>query len=357
MKQPCALVIDDDQDILDDVQERLRGINHVSIPVTCLDEARAKLEEKHDFAYVLLDLEIPTRYGKPPMTQQGLNLLHFLQQTQPSLPVVVMTAHGHDSSDLPAEVMRHGRTFDYLRKPFPKPGDKHRTLEAAAKAAYEFRLQILQGPVEPTVPLEPFAAAPRELCIEDERITLCGVEVWNDRAQGDLRAALLILATKTKNGAWPRVRGISINKTLGREVSNPISKPIQRFRDACTDRLRELKHLECGKFDVIADSKGGGYHLADHIILAGTGSAQAAPGEPQAQPVREPAMNPYQEWVLAQLDAGVPLRQKDVIEHFARDHGSLVRRDESTIKRYLKELRDRKAIVTGTDKTFWKVRI
>lgn len=356
MKQPRVLVVDDDQDILDDVQERLRAINHVAITVACLDDARAKLEQAHDFSYVLLDLEIPTRYGKPPMTQQGLNLLHFINQTQPNLPVVVMTAHGHDSSDLPAEVMRHGRAFDYLRKPFARPGDKHRTLEAAAKAAHEHRQQILLGPVEPAKPLARFAAEPRELVLEDERITLCGVEVWNDRAQGDLRAALAMLAVKTRSGAWPRVRGTTINDKLGREVSNPISKPIQRFRDACTDRMRELKHLDCGKFDVIADCKGGGYHLADHILVTIPGSAQPqpvpAPAAPQAHPVDEPVLNPYQEWVLAQLDAGIALRQRDVIEHFSRDRSNLVRRDESSIKRYLKEMRDRGMIVTGADKTF-----
>jgi CheY-like chemotaxis protein len=353
MKQPHVLVVDDDQDILDDVQERLRAINHVAITAACLDDARARLEQPHDFAYVLLDLEIPTRYGKPPMTQQGLNLLHFIHQAQPTLPVVVMTAHGHDSSDLPAEVMRHGRAFDYLRKPFARPGDKHRTLEAAAKAAHEHRLQILLGPVEPVKPLKPFPAEPRELVLEEERITLCGVEVWNDRAQGDLRAALAMLATRTKSGAWPRVRGTTINDKLGREVSNPISKPIQRFRDACTDRMRELKHLACGKFDVIADCKGGGYHLADHIVVTIPGSPQAEPARepaaPQAQPAGEPVLNPYQEWVLAQLDAGVRLRQRDVIEHFSRDRGALVRRDESSIKRYLKELRTRGLIASGTD--------
>ena len=358
MMQPRALVVDDDQDILEDVQERLRGIQHICVPVACLDDARTRLEANEAFDYVLLDLEIPTRYGKPPMTQQGLNLLSFINQTQPALPVVVMTAHGHDSSDLPAEVMRHGRAFDYLRKPFARPGDKHRTLEAAAKAAYEQRVLALSGPVEPAKPLEPFAAAPRELVIEGERITLCGVEVWCDRAQDDLRAALDLLATKTRHG-WARVRGTKLNEVLGREASNPISKPIQRLRNVCTERMRELKHLDCGKFDVIADAKGGGYHLAAAITVTRPGSAEEPAGEPalpQAQPAGEPGLNPYQAWVLAQLEAGESLRQKDVVEHFARDRGNLARRDESSIKRYLKEMRDRKLIVTGADKSFRRMK-
>ncbi len=152
-----------------------------------------------------------------------------------------------------------------------------------------------------------------------------------------------------------------VDKRLGREISNPISKPIQRFRDACTDRMRELKHLACGKFDVIADSKGGGYHLADHlgVVIAGSGLAEPvrATSEPQAQPAGELTLNPYQAWVLAQLDAGQSLRQKDVIEHFARDRGDLVRRDGSSIKRYLKELRDRKMILSGEDRTFRRAKV
>lgn len=163
------------------------------------------------------------------------------------------------------------------------------------------------------------------------------------------------IATKTCHG-WSRVRGTRLNEVLGRETSNPISKPIQRFRDACTERMREFKHMDCGKFDVIADAKGGGYHLAAAIIVIRPGSAGLEPvGEPttlQAQPAGEPALSPYQAWVLAQLVAGESLRQKDVVEHFARDRGDLDRRDGSSIKRYLKEMRERKLIVTGIDRTF-----
>jgi CheY-like chemotaxis protein len=355
MKQPCALVVDDDQDILEDVQERLRAMGHQCVTAACLDDARSHLEKEHAFSYVLLDLEIPTRYGKPPMTQQGINLLSHIKQGQPTLPVIVMTAHGHDASDLPAEVMRHGGASDYIRKPFPQPGDKHRTLEAAVRAAHDQRIRALAAPVEPTKPLDPFAAAQRELVIEEERITLCGVEVWCDRAQPDLRDALLHLTKRTRNG-WPRIRGTTLNETLGREISNPISKPIQRFRDACTERMREMKSLACGKFDVIADSKGGGYHLADHITVHQPGLSTTEPvdppTEPQAQPDFEPALNPYQAWVLAQIDAGRSLRQKDVIEWFFRDRNDLPRRDESSIKRYLKQMREQGLIGTRADKTF-----
>ncbi len=348
-RPPHALVVDDDQGIIEDVRERLHSIGHVAVSVSCMDDARSSLEVKHDFDYVLLDLEIPTRFGRPSMIQHGLNLLSFLYRTQPDLPVVVMTGHGHGSSDLPATTMRHGRPVDYLRKPFAGPGDSHQTLEAAAKAAHEQRLINLRGPVELLPPLQPFAGSPRELVMEEDRITLCGVEVWCDRAVCDLRAALEMLATKTKHGAWPRIRGTAINKDLGRETSNPISKPIQRFRDACTARMREILQLSCGKYDVIADAKGGGYHLADHItvVMRGAGESDAATAPLSTA---DPTLNPYQEWILAQLDAGEALRQRDIVAHFARDHGALVRRDESTIKRYLSELRERGLIETGADR-------
>jgi CheY-like chemotaxis protein len=359
MMQPNVLVVDDDRDILEDVQERLRAIGHGCVTAACLDEARGHLHCGLGFSYVLLDLEIPTRYGKPPMTQQGLNLLSHINHIQPTLPVIVMTAHGHDSSDLPAEVMRHGRAFDYLRKPFARPGDKHRTLESAARAAHEQTILALAGASGPPKPLEPFAVAPRDLAVEADRITLCGVEVWCDRAQGDLRSALELLAKRTRTG-WPRIRGTTLNDTLGREVSNPISKPIQRFRDACTERMRQHLNLACGKFDVIADAKGGGYHLADHITIDSAGPSGCkpadAPGEPPAPPGGEPALNPYQTWILAQLDTGRRLRQKDVVEHFARDRDALPRRDASSIKRYLADLRDRRLIETGVDGHFRRAR-
>lgn len=352
MKRPCALVVDDDRDILDDVQERLDAIGHASIAVSCMDDARGHLGQDHRLDYVLLDLEIPTRYGRPPLVQHGLNLLGQVNQLDVKLPVVVMTAHGHDASDIPAEVMRHGRAFDYIRKPFPRPGDKHRTLEAAVRAAFDQRLHALAGDPVPVAPLSAFSGTPRSLVIEEERITLCGVEVWRDCAQDDLRQALLKLAQRTPNG-WIRARGTALHQELGRDPSNPISKPIQRFRDACTERMRACLSLDCGKFDVIGQPKGGGYHFTETIQVTAPGLADVPVDAPDARPratPSEPGLNPYQTWVLARLGAGEILRQKDVIGHFSRDHGELPRRDASSIKRYLRELRGNGLITTGKDK-------
>jgi FixJ family two-component response regulator len=343
--------VDDDRDILEDVQERLGAIGHSCVTASCFDDAHGHLKRDHCLDYVLLDLEIPTRYGRRPLVQHGLNLLGKVNAVDTELPVVVMTAHGHDSSDIAAEVMRHGRAFDYIRKPFPRPGDKHRTLESAARAAFDHRVIALQGDAKPAQILTPFVDTPRELIIEDERVTLCGVEVWRDNAQPDIRDVLILLASRNKHG-WIRIRGPKLHEELGRDASNPISKPIQRFRDTCAERMSTCMGLECTKFDVIGQTKGGGYHFTEFIQVVGPGSDRQAHREMVNEPAGEPGFNPYQQWVLQQIDAGVHIRQKDVVERFSRDRDGLPNRDRSSITRYLKELRDKGVITTGADKVF-----
>ena len=91
-----ALVIDDDEGIRDDVQERLESLGHTCECVGCQHTARQKLEAGTKYAYILLDLQIPLRYGKKPLVQNGKNLLNQIRQTKgiENMPVIVMTAHG-----------------------------------------------------------------------------------------------------------------------------------------------------------------------------------------------------------------------------------------------------------------------
>jgi len=106
------LVVDDDQDIVTMLRDRLEslGFDTVSAP----DGARAlELIELESPNLVLLDLEMPRLSGL-----DVLKRLAQARQTDPSvhdLPVIVMTAHGTIAKAV--EAMKEGAQ-DFITKPF-----------------------------------------------------------------------------------------------------------------------------------------------------------------------------------------------------------------------------------------------
>jgi hypothetical protein len=177
-------------------------------------------------------------------------------------------------------------------------------------------------------------------------VTLCGVQVWTDRAYPEMGQVLRWLAERTPHG-YVRLRGTELCRRLDRDASNPLGQPVKRFRETCREKMATCLHLDCGLYDVIGPTQGGGYHLTDAIearILEAETEAAIPPGSDPAPLLpgsQGPALNPRQRWILDQIDLGSELRQKTLIEHFRREV------NPSTVKRDLKELRDRKLILTG----------
>lgn len=134
---PRALIIDDDPAILEDVRDRLESLGHTC---DCAEsqEATRGLLAQGGYDYVLLDMEIPVKYGRPARIQNGKNLLHEIRATEGfgDVPVIVMTAHGRDGPDLAIEVLRgrYAGADDFINKPFPTQG---RTLEKVISDALE----------------------------------------------------------------------------------------------------------------------------------------------------------------------------------------------------------------------------
>src|SRR5436190_7758057 len=115
-----ALIVDDDQEILDLLQERLLSMGHESRTAQSQTEAEGILNE-HVFDYILLDLEIPNRFQGRADIVYGHNLLRKIRQTpgHTRTPVLAITAHGLRSHHLCAETMKLGAT-DFVGKPFGK---------------------------------------------------------------------------------------------------------------------------------------------------------------------------------------------------------------------------------------------
>jgi DNA-binding NtrC family response regulator len=111
---PRVLIADDQPDVLESLRLLLKGEGFQTESVNSPDAILNALEVR-DFDAVLMDLN----YARDTTSgQEGLDLLAKIQQTDSTLPVVVMTAWG--SIELAVEAMRRGAR-DFIQKPWDNP--------------------------------------------------------------------------------------------------------------------------------------------------------------------------------------------------------------------------------------------
>lgn len=264
--QPRALVVDDDQPIIDDVRDRLDAIGHASHGVNTLEDARAALAEG-GWSYCLIDLNLPVKFGRPASMHSGLSLLSLLRDEHPELPVIVMTSFGHDSSDLAAEVISAGKPVDFIRKPFPEPGSRGRTLEQAARRAAD----LAAGRATTPAAQAPKAFAGGVLAIYPDRVTLCGVWIAAETGVTHMRCILDALAAQDDQGRPVRLTGPQLQEQLEHiEITTAaISGAVRDLRARITEVLRDEANLVVGPDDVIQTGKRGqpGYRLAPTLTI------------------------------------------------------------------------------------------
>ena len=102
---PRVLVVDDEEDLRDLIGITLlrMGLDHDS--VGSVEQARGLLQQQ-SYAMCLTDMKLPG--------QSGLELVAYLQETHPELPVAVITAFG--SAENAVAALKAG-AFDYVSKP------------------------------------------------------------------------------------------------------------------------------------------------------------------------------------------------------------------------------------------------
>jgi len=105
MKKPLALIIDDEPDIRELLEITLARMDVDSIPAENLQDAYELLKD-HQFDICLTDMRLPDG--------DGLDLVSYIQENNPQLPVAVITAHGNMESAIQA--LKSG-AFDFLSKP------------------------------------------------------------------------------------------------------------------------------------------------------------------------------------------------------------------------------------------------
>jgi len=102
---PNILLIDDEPDILELLSMTIDRMGLLSDTASTVKDAIAKLNMRH-FDLCLTDLRLPDG--------NGLEIVTFIQQSMPQLPVAVISAHGNMQAAIDA--MKAG-AFDFVSKP------------------------------------------------------------------------------------------------------------------------------------------------------------------------------------------------------------------------------------------------
>jgi two-component system response regulator GlrR len=96
------LVVDDDLNILKVLQLRLESGGYAVVTASETQEAKERILEE-DFDLALLDLKLSEA--------NGIDLMKSLRETDPDLPVIILTAYGTIESAV--EAMKEG-AYSYL---------------------------------------------------------------------------------------------------------------------------------------------------------------------------------------------------------------------------------------------------
>lgn len=220
-----ALIVDDDDTIQESVGDIVMSLGHEFDCAANVEEARSLLDQR-EYAYVLLDLEIPVRTGSSSLsrTENGQNLLDGIRTTagMHDLPVIVMTAHGCDGPDLAVDQMRRGAT-DFVNKPF----EGGRLDDAIHRAVAKRSVSNGRAPsiveIKSSDPAKPFGGG--MLVIHENRAELCGVTVAEASRRGHAWRIVQCLAEKTQAGNFRAYSGQQLASWLGRKVNqNSVSQ-------------------------------------------------------------------------------------------------------------------------------------
>jgi len=105
MSNPLALVVDDEPDIRELLELTLGRMNIDARSAASLEQARTLLDSTR-FDICLTDMRLPDG--------DGLDLVRYIQEHTPDLPVAVITAYGN--MDTAVEALKAG-AFDFISKP------------------------------------------------------------------------------------------------------------------------------------------------------------------------------------------------------------------------------------------------
>jgi CheY-like chemotaxis protein len=251
-----GLIIEDDEGIQEVLEDRLDSMGFDAHTAGSQAAAMDQLQKRR-YDFVLLDLELPVRFGKPTSTQVGRNLLDHIRadERNEATPVIVITAHGGNGPDLAVELMKKGAN-DFIHKP-----SLHRLEDAIKHALHpkekkNGKTSASKATAAP-VPFEggelKFGAGGVEL----EGIPVCG-------ATATIYRVLHTLCETNDKGRRRAFSGKALADRLGLQRGQvAVAESISDFRAKVVQELRKTG-FHADDEAVIVRGKGG-YELAPHI--------------------------------------------------------------------------------------------
>ena len=329
-----ALVVDDNQDVLDEVQDRLDSMGHTCEVAETQNDARRLLDQGR-FSYGLFDLEIPVRFGSLTRIGNGKNLVREVRSTQ-GFPVIVMTAHGRGDHKLAVEVMKYGAN-DFVQKPFSESDPPlERVIEEVLRGTGRDEISAIPRPQAPG-DSEPRPFDGGELAFFPTRVELCGVKICGDEDTSVTRKILDVLH------GGRAYSGEELADIIGSEGGAPaVAGSIRNFRQ----RVRRTLLAEAGveidpASDLIVNDRQHGYRFSDKLTVVeckGLLSEDRRASEVVAQDdATEMPADSLSQWILDELDRAERLRRSQIVSRTGRSG--------STVRRALAELRDEGRIV------------
>ena len=278
-----ALVVEDSEDIAESVTDTLESLGHGHDWAKSQEEARQKIAAG-GFTYVLLDLQIPVRFGRGlACIEYGEHLAREIHQC-PSMqgaPIIVMTAYGKEGLEMAAPLCEHG-VVDFINKPFPRTG---RTLASVIQSVLDRAWRKRDRSAKCLKPEKPFQGG--ELAIYPDRVELCGVSVVSHGKACQMWTILGALTQRLDNGRYKALVGNALaNLVDGDGGQGSIAGSIRDFRRHVAEQLGRELGLKVERDDVIETSKAG-YRLNARIVvkdLRHTGSRPATNTRVQREP-------------------------------------------------------------------------
>jgi DNA-binding response OmpR family regulator len=326
MKTQQALVVEDDDRIMDQIDDTLFCLGHSYQRAASQAEAQIKLEAER-FDYVLLDLHIPARPGRGGASVDfGLHLLKTIRQrTSPvALPVIIMTGQSAACVDLVSELNRFSPS-DYISKPWPENG---RTLAAVIdgvlRRAGDGRR--IPTPTAPSAPKVKFVGT--TINYQSERIEVLGRVLAESSHRSNFWNLLQSLRKHTADGRFRAFSGRQLAASFKGPAAtqNTVASCVSDLRKRFAQLLAEAG-FEAGEEDVI-QSGGPGYRFNEWMTI-GDDSIGADSTLPVPQPAAAVAVAPMpafapentplserQFWVLERLRSGAALQRADLEKHF-----------------------------------------
>jgi DNA-binding response OmpR family regulator len=302
--KPIALIIEDDSAICAALADRLESFGHDCEAVGSQSEAKERIERR-EFTYILLDLELPIRFGRPPSIPTGKNVLRDIRTSSRNqvTPVIVVTAHGHDRPDLAVELMRAGANH-FVKKPFENL--EQAILEVIGQGDGQgTSLPVTGSDIQELRKLEHAT-----LTFFPDRIELDDLEIC-EPDNGAIWRILNLLNDRKANGQPKAFPGKRIAESLGLgRGQNAVCDAVSAFRRKLTSLLAE-NGIEGTDESVIMSGRSG-YQLHPNLTV----DVQSLP--PQQGGMSDPGQTPEdrQSWILGELENGRKLRRADLEKKF-----------------------------------------